>query len=350
LAKLPTQSAITPAQREAAERQIRQIQNEIRFDTRDFPVETIVSRYTRDLFFIPEYQREFIWTEAQQSKFIESVIMGLPIPMMFLAEGEEGTFEIVDGTQRIRSLEAFLSNELKLADLEKLPTLNGFRFEDLPTAQQNKLTSRALRLVILDQDTTDESRRNLFDRINKSGEPLEPSERRRGSLDGKFMTYLEERANDPLFRKLCPVTGLKARRGEWLELATRFFAYSDRYLDFQHDVDSFLDGYVKAHRAEFDANRMTDEFNATMAFVQRFFPYGFAKSATAKTTPRVRFEALSVGVNLALRTEPKLTPMPVTSWLESERFTELTTTHASNSAPRLRGRIEFVRDRLLGRA
>ena len=95
---------------------------------------------------------------------------------------------------------------------------------------------------------------------------------------------------------------------------------------------------------------MTAEFNATMAFVQRFFPYGFAKSATAKTTPRVRFEALSVGVNLALRSTPALTPAPVTSWLESKRFTELTTTHASNSAPRLRGRIEYVRDRLLGRA
>jgi hypothetical protein len=350
LAKRPTQSAITPEQRESAEKQIRQIQKEIRFDTRDFPVETIVARYTREMFFIPPYQREFIWNERQQSQFIESVIMGLPIPMMFLAEDEEGTFEIVDGTQRIRSLEAFLSNDLELEGLKKLDTLNGFRFQDLPTAQQNKLTSRALRLVILDQDTSDENRRDLFDRINKSGQPLTPSERRRGSLDGKFMTFLEERAKDSLFRKLCPVTGLKARRGEWLELATRFFAYSDRYLEFQHDVDSFLDDFVKDHRTKFEAKRMTAEFNATMAFVLRCFPYGFAKSATAKTTPRVRFEALSVGVNLALRTEPDLIPAPVTTWLESEQFTELTTTHASNSGPRMRGRIEYVRDRLLERA
>ncbi len=350
MAKRPIQSAITPAQRESAEKQIRQIQKEIRFDTRDFPVETIVSRYTREMFFIPPYQREFIWNERQQSQFIESVIMGLPIPMMFLAEDEEGAFEIVDGTQRIRSLEAFLSNDLELEGLKKLDSLNGFRFQDLPTAQQNKLTSRALRLVILDQDTSDENRRDLFDRINKSGEPLTPSERRRGSLDGKFMTFLEERANDLLFSSLCPISPRMARRREPLELVTRFFAYSDRYEDFEHDVDSFLDDYVKVHRTKFEAKRMTAEFNATMAFVQRFFPYGFAKSATAKTTPRVRFEALSVGVNLALRSEPELTPTPVTSWLDSERFTELTTTHASNSAPRMRGRIEYVRDHLLGRA
>ncbi len=350
LAKRPTQSAITPAQRESAEKQIRQIQKEIRFDTRDFPVETIVARFKQDLFFIPPYQREFIWNERQQSQFIESVIMGLPIPMMFLAEDEEGSFEIVDGTQRIQSLEAFLSDDLELEGLKKLDTLNGFRFRDLPSAQQNKLTSRALRLVILDSETTDESRRDLFDRINKSGQALTPSERRRGALDGEFMTFLEERANNPLFRSLCPVTPRMARRREPLELVTRFFAYSDRYLNFEHDVDSFLDDYVKKHLTEFDAERMTAEFDATMGFVQRFFPYGFAKSAKATTTPRVRFEALSVGVNLALRIEPKLTPAPVISWLESKQFVEWTTTHASNSAPRLRGRIEYVRDRLLGGA
>jgi hypothetical protein len=84
-----------------------------------------------------------------------------------------------------------------------------------------------------------------------------------------------------------------------------------------------------------------------MDFVARYFPYGFKKSANANSTPRVRFESLAVGTNLALRAEPDLVPLPVLSWLESDQFQELTTTHASNSAPRLRGRIEFVRDQLL---
>lgn len=100
--KPASKPVITPAQKEAAERQIRQIQREIRYDTRDFPIETIVSRFQKGSFFIPPYQREFIWGTDKQSQFIESAIMGLPIPMMFLAEDEEGIFEIVDGTQRIR--------------------------------------------------------------------------------------------------------------------------------------------------------------------------------------------------------------------------------------------------------
>lgn len=347
---MPPPPDITDTQKEAAEKQIRQIQKEIRYDTRDFPIELIVTYYHRDSFFIPPYQREFIWNEEKQSQFIESVIMGLPIPMMFLAEVEKGVFEIVDGTQRIRSLESFNSNDLPLEGLKKLSTLNDFKFSDLPETQRNKFLSRALRIVILDPETTDESRRELFDRINKSGTPLTSSERRRGSLDGKFVTFLEKRAEDPRFATLCPVTKPMKKRKEPLELITRFFAYSDRYLNFKHDVDEFLDAYVKENREKFDRTRLTAEFKATIRFVQKYFPYGFAKSVSANITPRVRFEALSVGVNLALRMNPDLIPPPVITWLESDEFKIQTTTHASNSAPRLRGRIEFVRDRLLGKA
>ena len=338
---------ITPENRDDAERQIRQIQKEIRYDTRDFPIDSIVDRFNKGKFFIPPYQREFVWNQQDQSQFIESVVMGLPIPMMFLAEDEESSFEIVDGAQRIQTLDAFLSNDLVLEGLKKLDALNGFRFLDLPETQQNKLTSRALRIVVLDQETTVENRQDLFNRINKFGRVLESSERRRGAFDGPLMTFLEDCAKNKLFRSLCPITPAKEKRKEPLELITRFFAYSERYESFEHDVDRFLDDFVKENRTQFDRARFDVEFSNTMQFVQKFFPYGFAKSRTAKLTPRVRFEALSVGINLALRQKADLVPEPVTGWLESPEFETHTTTHASNSAPRLRGRVEFVRDNLL---
>ncbi|MBX9678222.1 MAG: hypothetical protein K2X38_05610 [Gemmataceae bacterium] len=76
---------ITQARKDSSDLQIRQIQKEIRFDTRDFPIETIVKRFQNGNFSIPTYQRELIWTSYDQSQFSESVIIGLPIPMMFLA-------------------------------------------------------------------------------------------------------------------------------------------------------------------------------------------------------------------------------------------------------------------------
>ncbi|MCY2966393.1 MAG: DUF262 domain-containing protein [Planctomycetota bacterium] len=348
MAKKTSPVTITESGREAAEKEIRETQREIRFDTRDFPVETIVRRFQEGSFFIPPYQREFVWNLEDQSQFVESVVMGLPIPMMFLAEDENGTFEIVDGAQRIQTLVGFVSDELILRGLAKLSSLNGFRFTDLPQVQQNKFTSRALRLVILDEDTTDESRRDLFHRINKGGRNLMASERRRGVHEGKFLTFLEKCAAFQLFQDLCPVSDRMKKRKEPLELVTRFFAYSEKYRDFIHDVDEFLDDFVEANRDDFSKDRFKREFESTLRFVKRNFPYGFAKSETAKTTPRVRFEALSVGVNLALRKMPNLEPAPVTEWLESEEFRQKTTTHGSNSPIRLADRIEFVRDKLLG--
>src|SRR5262249_3454072 len=107
------------------------------------------------------------------------------------------------------------------------------------------------------------------------------------------------------------------------------------------------DNFVKEHRNTFAQKKFSTEFAKTMEFVQRYFPYGFAKSPSAKTTPRVRFEALSVGVNLALHQKPDLVPAPVSTWLESEAFKEHATDNSSNSAPRLKNRIEFVRNHLL---
>ena len=78
-------------------------------------------------------------------------------------------------------------------------------------------------------------------------------------------------------------------------------------------------------------------------------PYGFRKAPNAKTTPRVRFEALACGITLALREQPGLVRAPeeVCTWLESKEFRTLTVSDASNSLPRLKARIEFVRDNLL---
>lgn len=91
---------------------------------------------------------------------------------------------------------------------------------------------------------------------------------------------------------------------------------------------------------------MKQRFKSMIQFVDKHFPYGFAKGKSAKTTPRVRFEAIAVGVHLALQANSKLVPGSF-KWLESPEFKTHTTTHASNSGPKLRARVEYVRDQLL---
>lgn len=162
------------------------------------------------------------------------------------------------------------------------------------------------------------------------------------------MKFVIACAKDELFKSLCPISKNLVDRREPEELVLRFFAYSESYRDFKHDVGGFLDDFLEKHDASFDQKTYKKEFDRTMNFVDAYFPHGFAKAKKATTTPRVRFESIAVGVNLALREKPNLVPKSL-DWLTSKEFSYHTTTHASNSGPKLRGRVEYVRDQLLGR-
>jgi len=343
------QTSPNDVDRQSAEHEIRAKQHEVKYDLKDFPIDYLVERFRNDLFYIPSYQREFIWLGGNKCRFVESIILGLPIPMMFFADMEDGRLEIVDGAQRVQTLEEFMNGDLRLDGLTHLKSLNGFAFADLPESQQRKFRTRALRIVVLEDSTTPELRQEIFTRVNTSGVPARASEVRRGAFTGPFMEFVKELGTDPRFKKLCPISERMRKRREDEELVLRFLAYSDRYEDFTHDVDEFLDDFAQAHREEFERDRMKAEFEKTMVFVGKYFPNGFAKNPKSKATPRVRFEAIAVGTNLALRERPELSPPDVETWINSEAFLKNTTTHASNSGPRLLARIEFVRDRLLAR-
>jgi len=329
-----------------AEQQIKQIQKEVNYDLRDFTIGYIVQEFNNDRFYIPDYQRKFIWNEPTRVKFIESVILGLPIPLMFVADTDDGRLEIVDGAQRIQTLESFINNDLQLNKMEQLSLLEGFKFDDLPISQKRKFENRAIRLIVLEDKTSLELRQEIFNRINTSGKKVNPTELRKGAYSGPFMSFINNCATNQLFLDLCPMSPSLINRGEAQELILRFFAYSDRYQMFTHDVAKFLDEYVITYRDTFEEERLSSEFNNMLNFVSKYFQCGFAKSENANATPRVRFEAIAVGVNLALKKKQNLIPNSL-SWLDSEEFKQQTTTHASNSGPRLRNRIEFVRDNLL---
>lgn len=341
-----------------AEAQVVERQKETDYDIREYPVEIVVSKFLDKLdndkaeLFIPDYQREMIWTDRQQARFIESILLNLPVPYLYVSdifEGEdEGRLEIVDGSQRVRTLVRFLSNELRLQDLELLDKLNGFYFEDLPLPRQLRFKRKTLRMIEL-TEVDEESRRQLFDRLNSGGTKLKEMEQRFGSRDGAFMSLIRRLSVDDKFRRLCPVSHARARHREYEELVLRFFAYSDRYNSFRKRVDDFLDEYLDdMNRQGFSEEETVDEFRRVMEFVENHFPNGFRKSSKNNSVPRIRFEAIAVGVNLALRENPDAAPEDV-DWVESKEFMTLTRSDASNSSPKVKRRINFVRDNILGR-
>lgn len=339
---------ISVEQKKLAEEQIVTMQERVDYDIRDYPVAFIVENFDSEDYFVPDYQREFIWSGSDQARFIESLLLDLPIPLLFLSDTESGKLEIVDGVQRINTLSAFLNGKLELCDLKKISEVNGFKFQDLPPAQQRRLRSKALRVIVLRVSTSVDIRKELFDRLNTSGTKARDSEVRRGSFEGEFMSFIEHLAESPERKVVAPVSKKAEKRREHIEIILRFFAYSNNYLNFKHSVQIFIDDYIKEVKDDFNNEIMEREFFAMLEFANKYFPYGFRKTPTSKTVPRVRFEALAVGINLALRENNELIPSNVERWLNSNEFKKLTTSDGSNSRVRVKERIEYVRDHLLG--
>jgi hypothetical protein len=346
---------------EDIEKQIEKHRKVVDYNIIEYPIEVIVQKYRgeetegdsdereKPEFYVPDYQREHTWDLKRKSKFIESVLIGLPIPFLFLAEidDEEGRLEIVDGSQRIRTLTEFTTGKLVLSDLERLPLLNGIAFDQLPLSRQRKFNRATIRIIALSDDADEETRRDLFERINTGSDPLTDMEQRRGSMRGPFITFVEECAANPLLHKHAPLSPSYIKRREREEYVLRFFAYFERYQSFDKKVKDFLDSYVRDQGEGFDEPRLKSVFEKTLDFVAKHFRNGFVRP-NYKTAKRVRFEAIAVGTALALEKNPDLIPPPTDSWSDCEEFNELTTSDASNSKPKVIKRIEFVRDKLLG--
>jgi hypothetical protein len=346
-----------------AETAIRKHQREVDYDTKEFTVEMVVNKYKEGLgddeneLFVPDYQRDFVWPTDNQSRLIESLMIGLPIPHIFIADVEssdpdlDGRVEIVDGSQRVRTLHAFLSDSLELEGLKLIPEINGFKFSDFPASRQRRFSRISIRIIEL-SNCTEGTRRDLFERINTGSEELKDMEVRKGSKYGNSPLYkdvIAVCADDYVFKEVVPLSEVKKKRGEDLEFSLRFFAYLYNYKNFNHSVREFLDQYLEAgaNPSNDRVTEMLDIFNRSMLFAQENFPLGFRKTKGSKTTPRVRFEALAVGIALALSEKPDLVPNNISNWLFSGEFKALTTGDASNSRPRVVARIEYVRDQLL---
>ena len=338
---------------ESITNQITELRREVDYNTRDYAIDFLVAQFKDGEFFInPEYQRNFVWDTARKCRFIESILLGYPIPFMFFSDNDDGRCDIVDGAQRTSTLEEFLNNDLVLSDLKKLTELNGFTFNQLPPPVQRKFSKTTLRIIALEEGTSLEVRQEIFNRINTSALALNKTETRRGAFTGEFMKFMTECSEKPLFRKLCPISDDSKNRYEDIELITRFFAYTNDYKSFEHEVSDFLDSFVENHKNQFDKSAFESEFNAMLNFVDKYFANGFRRGANGKFVPRARFEAIAVGVALALREKNDLSPAVPTDWADittedGARFKYHTTTHASNNKSRVVGRIEYVKNMLL---
>ncbi|MEM8674688.1 MAG: DUF262 domain-containing protein [Cyanobacteria bacterium P01_G01_bin.67] len=363
---------ITSEKKEVAEAEIREKREPVDYNTLEYPIEVLVQKYLdgkdedENELFIPDYQREMTWDEDRQSKFIESILLGLPIPYIFVADIVDDTsqaddlarLEIIDGTQRIRTLSRFVTNKLTLNNLDELENLNGFKFEDLPLSRRRRFNRTSIKMIQLTEKANEKTRRDIFERLNTGSVELNEMEKRRGIRPGKFLCLVEELANSSQFLDLCSFTQTEIDQKDPQEFVLRFFAflnnYENEYKDFNsREIHKFLDNYLSNENKSdsFDAEAMKNEFHSMLSFIQKYFPdalhvYRKTKDCYEPVT-RIKFESITVGVALALGKNEALIPQS-TSFLDSEDFKNLTKGDGSSSRKKVIRRIEHVRDQILG--
>ena len=200
-------------------------------------------RYVMD----PDFQRDFIWDEAKQSKLIESVLMRIPLPVFYLAEDERGRRVVVDGLQRLSTFRRFAKNELRL-NLPDRPVLHRKRFKDLDPKLQDRFGDCNLTLYVIDAKAPDQTRLDIFERVN-SGVPLTRQQMRNCLHMGKATRFLRAESTTDLFLE---ATGRSLRTSIMRdrEFVNRFCAFQILDLEDYRDMDDFLASCLKKMNAE----------------------------------------------------------------------------------------------------
>lgn len=180
--------------------------------------------YLRPISERPRFQRRYVWSNRLASRFVESILLNVPIPPCYLSQNSDYEYDVIDGQQRIYSIFRYVKNQFELSSLEVLKEYNGQRFHELPSNFQRKLTTYTLRCVVITNDSHPEIRFDVFERLNTNTVPLNAQELRNCIYRGPLIDLLNNLAEyKPWLQILGRNEPDKRMRGE--ELILRFFAF-----------------------------------------------------------------------------------------------------------------------------
>ncbi len=357
LTKAITSAAVEPAAPQITD-QLNEQRRRVDYDTFDISVQQLLAMtLSKQIDTAPAYQRQFRWKGDRQSQFIESVFLGIPVPSMFMAANSDGSWELVDGVQRLSTLIHFagdpslharigVTSPLRLTDLEKLDSLNGTSFGELPESARLMFLLKSLKIVTISDKSDPNVRFDVFERLNTGGVELTDQEIRACVYRGPFNDFLEDRAKFEPFRTVARIPPKLLKDGTPEEWVLRFFAFLDGYRKFEHSVVDFLNAYMREANRSADLKSLQSIFEKTFKQLAKLFPHGIRRGH-GHATPVNLFEGVAVGAALTLRDRASLKPDAVSSWIDAPEL-RAATTAATNAKKNVVFRIEFSKKHLGG--
>ena len=213
-----------------------------------------------DIITNPDYQRNYVYDDKKASSLVESILIGIPIPVIYLCEEDDGCLTVIDGQQRIVSFVRFLKNEFPLVGLTKVPSINGLYYRDLDKNIQRTLRQKSLKAIIINKDSQD-LKYDIFSRLNLGAVKLKDQEVRNCIYRGSFNNMLKEiAANNKTLKVLFHDEN---KRSAYEERVLRFFALRD-YLNLRGTFKKTMNSYMEKHQEDDDISikYCRDQYNS----------------------------------------------------------------------------------------
>lgn len=239
----------------------------------DYPVRTLMDMIVDgDLRLDPDYQRQYRWDDEKASRFIESVSLNIPVPVLYLAEETDGSFSVIDGQQRLTSLMRFIKSnelgaifpqseiqELLLVGLKVRPDMNGKRYAELERADRSAIAKRPVRCIVVLNESDATLKFEVFERLNTGSASLTDQEVRNCIYRGSYNTLIKELAANKKFTQMASLPESEQNTMKHAELVLRFLAYSDLTdkLDYSGNMAEYLNNHMELNR-EISSQRRED--------------------------------------------------------------------------------------------
>ncbi len=239
------------------------VAQQVTYSGQDFDVEGLVRRMSKDDILIPKFghederittagfQRSFVWTRPQMDRFIESLLLGYPIPGIFLVRQADRRYLVLDGQQRLRTLQQFYKGEFaerEYALSNVTDRLKGLTYSSLPEDERRLLDNTFFQATVVDTDGSRESLEvvyQIFERLNSGGTQLTPHEIRVALYPGPFIDFLEKLNQDPNWRA---VYGKRSPRLRDQELVLRVLAFYSVGPTYRRPLKTFLNNFASEYR------------------------------------------------------------------------------------------------------
>ncbi len=214
----------------------------------------------------PDYQRDYVYDDKKASKLVESILMGIPIPTLYLCQEDDETLSVIDGQQRITSFYKYMSNEFPLRGLDELRGLNGKFYKELDKPIQKKLKASTLSAIKILKESQ-ELKYEIFARLNQGAVALKPQELRNCIYRGSFNIMLEDLAKNKNLELLFHEPN---NRKAYQERILRYFALKD-YKNYKAGMKKFLNNYMYLHQNEPEdsISKMKSEFNSKIDIIKQ---------------------------------------------------------------------------------